>query len=500
MPGDADATARSVQVLIAGAGPTGLMLACELGLAGVRTLVLERLPKRRPVSWAFNLNTRSLEILDRRGIVARFLAEGPALRDTFFGGPRLDLSCLDSSHAYTLGISQTRTEELLEARATEVGAIIRRGHEVTGFAQDAGVTVNVLGPDGRYDVRADYLVGCDGAGSVVRECAGIGFPGTTDPQRILMGDVELAEPGSLPVGLTRTDTGSVRLIPRPNYVRVVVGEAAAPPDPDTRVTLEELQAAVSHVVGRDINFANPQWLTRFDSAARQADRYRCGRVLLAGDAAHIQPPGGAQGLNVGIQDASNLGWKLAAEVHGWAPDGLLDTYQAERHPVGASTLRNARALAALSDPAERVDPLRELFAELIRFEPVNRYLAELATGVATRYDLGMASSHELLGAMVPDFPLETGAQEQTTVSRLLYSGRPVLLDLEGCNQCRAVAAGWKDRVDSVTARPAQAMDDLAALLIRPDGYAVWVAPENSSDRPAGLAQALSRWFGPALSG
>lgn len=482
----------SAEVVIAGAGPTGLMLACELGLAGVRAVVLERQHERPDFCRAFNLNARSVELLDRRGLAGRFLAEGPTVPLAFFGGldAPLVLSDLGFDQPHTLGIPQTRTEELLEERANELGVPIHRGHAVVGLEQRPdGVLVRVRGPDGEYELPAAYLAGCDGGRSTVRKLAGVGFPGTEATGYSLLGDVELSAPGSLPFGVTRTAAGAVLVIPRPGYVRVITADPAPPADRDAVVTLDDLRAAVRHALGRDVPMANPRWLTRFGDAARQAERYVTGRVVLAGDAAHIHPPAGAQGLNVGIQDAFNLGWKLAAAVRGWAPPGLLDTYHTERHPAGARVLFNTRAQMALADPDERIEPLRRLFSELARFEPVRRHLAEMVTGVETRCEVNEGDADPLLGRLAPNLHLATAAGP-STVCELLHRGRGVLLDLANRGDLRAEAAGWAERVDMVAASgPSRAACD--GLLIRPDGYTAWVA----MDGPTGLRAALARWFG-----
>ena len=484
------------EVVIAGGGPTGLMLACELALAGVRTVVLERHRERPGFCRGFNLNARSLELLDRRGLVERFLAEGWRVPVTGFAGldAPLSLADLDSDHRYTLGIPQTRIEELLEQRAGELGVPIRRGHDVTALEQHAaGVTVGVRGPDGDYMLRAAYLAGCDGGRSTVRKLAGIAFPGTEATGFWLLGDVELPDLASLPVGSHRGPNGSVVVIPRPGYVRVITAEREQPADRDAPVTLEELRAAVRLALGRDVDMTGPRWLTRFGDAARQAERYVSGRVVLAGDAAHIHPPAGAQGLNVGLQDAFNLGWKLAAQVRGWAPAGLLETYHTERHAAGARVLLNTRAQVALAQPGEKFDPLRVLFAELAAFEPVRRYLTETVTGVGTRYDMGVDDSHPLVGRLAPNLRLETprGASQLTA---LLHTGRGVLLDLADRSDLRAAAIGWTDRLDLVDADCSERLG-VDALLIRPDRYTAWLAPAGSRDGRGGLREALLTWFG-----
>lgn len=487
---------RDVDVIIAGAGPTGLMLACELALAGVRTVLLEKLPERPDFCRAFNLNVRSLELLDRRGLVERFLAEGPTRPVTSFGGldTPLSLATLESDRAYTLGIPQTRTEALLETRARELGVAVLWGHELTGLEQDDdGVTVEVRTPRGTESLRAAYVAGCDGGRSAVRKLAGIPFPGTAATQFALLGDVSLGESAGLPFGQTRTPAGSVFVIPRPGYVRVIVGEDNPPDDRDAPVSLDELRAAVRRVIGREVMLENPRWLTRFGDAARQAERYRSGRILLAGDAAHIHPPAGAQGLNVGLQDAFNLGWKLAAEVRGWAPPGLLDTYHTERHAAAKRVLLNTRAQLALANPDERFDPLRALFAELAEFKNVHQLLAEMVTGAGTRYETRPLIDHPRAGRLVPNLQLRTSAGPQK-VADLLHSGRAVHIDLTGRADLQAAAGGWSDRVDVIAARSDERLD-FDAVLIRPDGYAAWLNPTGTSASADALRDSLTTWFG-----
>ena len=484
------------EVVVAGGGPTGLMLACELALGGVRTVVLERLRERPGFCRGFNLNARSLELLDRRGIVDRFLAEGWRVPVTGFAGldAPLSLAELDSDHRYTLGIPQTRTEELIEQRAIELGVPIRRGHEVTALEQDIdGVSVGVRGLDGDYFVRASYLAGCDGGRSTVRRLAGIAFPGSEATGSWLLGDVALPDPASLPVGSHRAPSGSVVVIPRPGYVRVITAEHTRPPDRNAPVTLDEFRNAVCVALGREVEMTEPRWLTRFGDAARQAERYVAGRVVLAGDAAHIHPPAGAQGLNVGLQDAFNLGWKLAAQVRGWAPSGLLQTYHTERHAAGARVLLNTRAQVALAEPGEKFDSLRALFAELAAFEPVRRHLIETVTGVGTCYDMGSDKPHPFLGRLAPNLPLQTSAGP-SKLSALLHSGRAILVDLADRSDLQATAARWSHRVDTVVAKCPEGCD-ADALLIRPDGYIAWVAGAGSRDGQMALLDSLVTWFG-----
>ena len=484
-----------VQVAIAGAGPTGLMLACELALVGVRPVVLERSAERLPFCRAFNLNARSLELLDRRGILDRFLAEGWKVPRASFGGldAPLDLSHLDADQPYTLGIPQTRTEALLEARAAELGVSIAWGCAVGDLDQDeTGITVGYLKDGSRHELRAAYLVGCDGGRSTVRKLAGIPFPGTPSTEWALLGDVELVEPAQLDFGVHRTPRGTVFVIPRPGYVRLCVQDPNPPAERDVPVQLAELEAAVGAVLGREIRLANPRWLTRFGNAARQAERYRQGRVLLAGDAAHIHPPAGAQGLNVGIQDAFNLGWKLAAVARGEATEALLDTYHAERHPAGERILMNTRAQLVLSDPSPRVDPMRQLFSELASLPAVQRYLAGMVTGTETRYEMGAVDPHPLLGRLAPDLELEH-AGSMVRLAELLHAGRGVVLELSGADLQQEVPGNLNGRVECIRAA-CNAYPEVQALLVRPDGYVAWLTLRERDEQPGPLRASLDKWF------
>jgi 2-polyprenyl-6-methoxyphenol hydroxylase-like FAD-dependent oxidoreductase len=476
-------------VLVVGAGPAGLTLAAELGLAGVGVLVVEQLPGPSGFCRGFNLNARSLALLDRRGIVDRFLAAGPKVTSTVFAaGARLDLSALPADHPYVLGIAQTRVEELLEERAAELGVAVRRGHRLTGLCQDAdAVTATLDTQAGPVRLTARYLVGCDGGRSTVRRLAGIGFPGTPASRYLLLGDVTMAEPEGLPFGPTRTEHGSVFVIPRPGYVRVITADPDPPADRDTPVTLPYLQAAVDRAAGRHVPLAEPRWLSRFSDAARQADRYVAGRVLLAGDAAHIHPPAGAVGVNVAIDDAMNLGWKLAGVVRGWAPRELLATYHDERHAVGARLLRTTRAQALLGEPDPRLAPLADLVTELSRLAPVNRYLAELVTGLDIRYPPAGPDGpdHPWLGRLVPNLTLTAGDNGTTTLAELLAPGRPVLLDLAGEDR--------EPRHRRLTVHRGRCPDhpELRGVLVRPDGHAAWLTPPMTTTE---RDRTLATWF------
>ncbi|WP_067813399.1 FAD-dependent monooxygenase [Actinomadura kijaniata] len=481
-----------MRVMVAGAGPAGLMLAAELVLAGAEVTVVDRLPRRSPYCRGFTLNARSLELLDRRGVVDRFLAEGPTVPYGMFADPSrpLDLSVMDTDHPYTLGIAQTRVEELLEEWLSELGVTVAWGHEVTGFDQDGdGVEVTVRTGGGHERVRVDYLAGCDGSRSLVRKHAGIGFPGTPATAFGLLADVETAGPSALPFGATEGERGTVFVIPRPGHVRIVLDEPVPPADRDEPVRLDYFQRVLDDILGRRVELVEPRWLTRFSDAARQADRYVAGRVVLAGDAAHIHPPAGAVGVNVALADAVNLGWKLAATGLGHAPDGLLDSYHRERHEAGARVLRTTRAQALLGRRDPGVEPLRELLGELAGLPPVGRYLAELTTGVSTRYDPGIPGDHPWLGRLAPNLELVAGGG-RTSVAELLRPARPVFLT----TGARTLPENARHRVDAHRVHCPE-RPDLEAVLIRPDGHTVWVSTTTDPQPADALTTALATWFG-----
>lgn len=470
-------------VLIAGAGPAGLLLAAELALAGVRTTIVERLPERPPYCRGFNLNSRALDLLARRGLAEGLVAEGhrvPHAPVTGLPGPLL-LDGAATGHPFSLGIPQTRVEEVLEARARELGAEILRGHDLRSFTQSADDVTTIVhnGQFGRT-IRSRFLVGCDGGRSTVRKQTGIAFPGVDARWFALLGDVEC----ELPYGpSTGPDGRSLFVIPRPGYVRIVVREDDPPSDKDTPVTLERLQAQVDAVLGRHVELSAPRWLSRFGDAARLASRYREGRVLLAGDAAHIHPPAGAIGVNVALDDSFNLGWKLAATVHGTAPDGLLDTYHAERHAAGERILANTRAQVALEESS--AEPWADLMRRVAAHPAGNRALAEIVTGLDACYE---PDGHPWLGRLAPDVPLLVSGTE-THLAALLHAGGPVLLDLTSSGTFEAWSAGVP-----VVAAASPSTSDIDAVLLRPDGHVAWVGTPGSGDD--GLAAAVHRWVGP----
>ncbi|MFJ3097526.1 rifampin monooxygenase [Streptomyces hydrogenans] len=467
-------------VLVIGGGPTGLTLASELRLWGLTPLVLEKAPEPSGHSRALGLHVRSIEVMDQRGLLDRFLARGKQHRvGGFFAGLGTHWpEDLDTAHSYVLGIPQNVTEELLEEHALDRGVEIRRGRELVGLVQDGeGVTAELA--DGTR-LRARWLVGCDGGRSTVRSLTGIGFPGLPARHETLIAEVRIGVPWEEVVPVmtevrkTQTRYGLMPL--GDGLYRVVVpaeglsGDRSAP-------TLDELRERLTAVGGTDFGVHEPRWLSRFGDGTRQAERYREGRVLLAGDAAHIHPPTGGQGLNLGVQDAFNLGWKLAAEVLGWAPDGLLDTYHSERHPVGAAVLDNTRAQMELMSQEPGARAVRRLLAELMDFDEVNRFLVGKLTAIDVRYDCG--EGHPLLGRRLKDVPLKEGRLYEAA-----RAGRGILLDRTGT----LAVTGWEDRVVRVTGAGEE--PDVPAALLRPDGHVVWVG-----DDPAGLREGLERWFG-----
>ncbi|MCX5151512.1 FAD-dependent monooxygenase [Streptomyces sp. NBC_00320] len=501
-------TGFDTDVVIAGAGPTGLMLACELRLAGADVVVVERLAERTGESRAGGIHSRTLEVLDQRGILDRFLAVGELQPVGHFSGLYLDFDESESRHPYPLMILQSDIERLLEEWAGELGVQVRRSSEVSGIRQDQdGVTVELGTADAApATLRARYLVGCDGGRSTVRKLAGIDFPGTEATMTALIGDVELPDLPEDYVWVRRCAGGDYSAIAfEPGWYRVITSEYDRVADRDEAPTFEQLRESLIRVAGTDFGMNSPRWVSRFNDAARQAAEYRQGRVLLAGDAAHIHFPAGGQGLNMGVQDAVNLGWKLASVVRGRAPESLLDSYHAERHPVGERVLHNTRAQSALARPGAQTDALREVFGSLMVFDDVNRALRLMLTALDIRYPVDV--DHALAGRRVPDADLKT-PEGTIGVYDLLHSGRPVLLDLSGSAAVADVAKGWADRVDLVEARSEDdqwavpAIDQVpapAALLIRPDGHVAWASDGGAPDTSA-LRTALTTWFGPALQG
>ncbi|MET9885591.1 rifampin monooxygenase [Streptomyces sp. NPDC006430] len=472
-----------IDVIIAGAGPTGLMLASELRLHGVHVLVLDKEAEPTGQSRARGLHARSVEVMDQRGLLERFLALGEQFAvGGFFAGIGTSWpERLDTSHSYVLAIPQVVTERLLTEHATELGAEIRRGCELVGLSQDEhGVTAELA--DGTR-LRSRYLVGCDGGRSTVRKLLGVGFPGEPTRVETLLGEVEVGVPletmASVVAEVRKTHLRFGTMPLGDGVYRVIVPAEGVAEDRTVAPTLEEFKQRLRDFAGTDFGVHSPRWISRFGDATRQAERYRVGRVLLAGDAAHIHPPTGGQGLNLGVQDAFNLGWKLAAEVGGWAPEGLLDSYHTERHPVAADVLDNTRAQMELLSPEPGPRSVRRLLAELMDIEDVNRHLIEKITAIGIRYDFG--GGHELLGRRLRDIGLKRGR-----LYELMHAGRGLLLDQTG----RLSVAGWADRVDHVVDVSEEL--DVPAVLLRPDGHVAWVG-EDQRD----LLGRLPRWFGAA---
>jgi 3-(3-hydroxy-phenyl)propionate hydroxylase len=488
-------------VAIAGGGPTGLMLAAELALAGVDVAVVERRTSQDlPGSRAGGLHARTIEVLDQRGVADRFLSAGQVAQVTAFAATSLDISDFPSRHPYGLGLWQNHIERLLAEWVAELPVTIRRGCEVTGFAQDdAGVDVTLS--DGR-SLRAAYLVGCDGGRSLVRKTAGIDFPGWDPTTSNLTAEVEMTEEPELGI---RRDAHGLHALGKVDY-EIRDGEIVWGEGRPIRVmlterrlgtgepTLDDIREGLVAVYGTDFGVHSPIWISRFTDAARQAAAYRAGRVLLAGDAAHVHPPDGGQGLNTGVQDAVNLGWKLAQVVSGTAPDSLLDTYHAERHPVAARVLRTTMAQSALRRPDERIEAARDSVAELLSMDEPRRRFGAMLSGLDVHYDLG--EGHPLLGRRMPDLDIET-ADGPLRVFTLLHDARPVLLNLGDpggldlgpwADRVRLVAAGydgaWELPVFGEVTAP-------SATLIRPDGHVAWVGEGTD----AGLEDALATWFG-----
>ncbi|WP_405164570.1 FAD-dependent monooxygenase [Nocardia sp. NBC_01499] len=470
------------EVAIVGAGPVGLWLAAELRLADVSVAVLEARAERDPNSKALTIHPRTIELLASRGLSERFLAEGIRIPNGHFGllEHRVDFGVLDTPYQFTLALPQARSEELLAEHARAAGADIRRGQRVSGLTRQAdGVALHI---DGQPDLTAEWVVGCDGVRSTVREAAGIAYPGTKASVFGWLADVKLVAPPQVPVFASWTEAGHIMGVPLPGGLHrlVGIGPQDVRADWPGELTLDEVRRRVIAITGTDWGMHTPVWLSRFGNASRQAERYRDGRVLLAGDAAHQHMPAGGVGMNVGIQDAMNLGWKLAATVRGRAPEGLLDSYHSERHPVGAALLRSSQAQTALmSTFSPEGKELRALLSEFAATQPgFARPLAEQLSGLAVAYPAA-PGAHPLTGTRAPDFALADGS----SVFAALRGGTYLVIDFTGTLGALA---------NPVVVKPLPGHDrpqwaDVAAALVRPDGHLAWVG--DNTDELAGALDA-----------
>lgn len=486
-----------VDVVVGGGGPTGLTLAAELAIAGVSVAVVEqRATQELAGSRAGGLQARTIEFYDQRGVAERFLSAGTVTQVNAFAGAPIDISDFPTRHPYGLALWQNEFERILAAWVDELPVELLRGREVTGFAQDAdGVDVQLAGG---ASLRARYLVACDGGRSAIRKAAGIAFSGWEATQSSLIAEVQFT--GEPEVGIKRDARGQHGLGPidGSGYFRVVVREAEA--HEQAEPALATLSDAMHGVWGTDFGVHSPRWLSRFSDAARQAESYRAGRVLLAGDAAHVHSPVGGQGLNTGVQDAANLGWKLAQVLRGWSPDALLDSYHAERHPIAARVLQTTLAQTLLMPDDDRTAAARDMVAELAAMDEPRRYLGGLFSQLGLRYDLG--GTHPLVGRRMPDLDLEAAGGGVARLYELLHDARPLFVNFERSGA--GAAAPWSGRVQCIDAGydgawelPAIGrVEAPAAVLVRPDGYVAWAGEPGDS----GLTSALTMWCGSAPTG
>ena len=486
-------------VIVVGAGPAGLMLAGELRLGGADVTVFEKRDVPSGASRGLGFTALAMQIFNQRGLYAKLSGAEPS-RQGHFGGLPLDFGVLEGAFFTVRGVFQYQVERILEEWATGLGASILRGYEVTGLAEQSdGIVADVSGPEGRLTAKAAFLVGCDGGRSTVRQQAGFDFTGTDATREMYLADVVGRHIKPRFIG-ERVPGGMAMSAPLEGGVdRIIVCEdGTAPSDARHSVTFDQVADAWQRLTGESLHGAESRWVSSFTDAARQATQYRRGRVLLAGDAAHIHLPAGGQGLSLGIADAANLGWKLAATVRGSATDDLLDTYHSERHPVGARVLRNSLAQGMLYLTGDDMKPLRSVLTEVIAIPDAARHLSGMVSGLDIRYDPGQSPAHPLVGRRLPDSELRLPGGGRSRVSTRLHPARGVLISTADPAQSRAAIAGWADRVDVITvsALPAAATEATAgpeatAALIRPDGYVAWAGPGYGP-----LDEALDRWFGP----
>ncbi len=479
-------------VVVAGGGPAGMMLAAELALAKVDVAVIERRPDHVLVGGrAGGFQSRTVEVFDQRGIADRFLAEGQQHQVVMFGGSVLDISDFPTRHPYTLGIWQNQIERIMAEWIAELPVQIYYEREVTGFAQDeTGVDVQLATGE---SVRTQYLVGCDGGRSLIRRAAGIEFPGWEATKSNLIAEVEMTERPEQDLRHDATGVHALRPMEDGKTVRVVVTERQI--GPSTEPTLRDLSEALATVYGTDFGIHSPTWISRFTDTTRQAAAYRAGRVLLAGDAAHIHYPAGGQGLSLGVQDAVNLGWKLAQVAKGISPDRLLDSYHDERHPVAARVLKQTMAQAELQRRDDRMQAVVDVVSELASMNEPRKHIGGLMTGLDIHYNLG--EGHPLLGRRIPDLDLTTAAGP-VRVFELLHDARPLLLNLAQPRDLDITP--WADRVQLIDASYTGQWElpvlgtvtAPTAVLTRPDGYVAWVGDATDAE----LTDALTTWFGP----
>ncbi|MGV9823325.1 FAD-dependent monooxygenase [Nocardia xishanensis] len=489
----------TTDVVIAGAGPTGLMLACELRTLGLEVAVLDALPARTGESRAGGIHARTMEVLDQRGLLDGILAQGDPRQVGHFAGIPVDFSDYATRYPFTLVIPQSLIERELESRAAELGVTVQWDAPVAGYRQDAyGVEIEIGGSNGIRRMRAAYLVGCDGGRSAVRKLAGIDFAGTEATMTGMLADVELADPPAEQFFGHRRGMGDFSAVQlQPGWYRLVVQRHDLVLERGATVSFDDFRANFTEIAGTDLGMHSPRWVSHYGDAARHADRYRAGRVFLAGDAAHIHYPAGGQGLNLGVQDAVNLGWKLAAALRDGADDDLLDTYESERRPVAARVLHNTRAQTALSRPGPHTDALRDIMGDLITLDEVRHRIGLMITALDIDYDT--ASDHPLAGRRVPDVDLVT-ADGPARAHELLRPARPILLRLDNTSP----TPESNNHFDTVLASshathwPVPGVGDIprpAALLIRPDGYTVWA----TDDPTAALPDTFRNWLTPTAT-